>query len=292
MIPWKLLFMIMLLTLSLPTPLRAAGETAPPVKVLKISGCSISRVGYLDFLTAAFTQRTGIRVLLKGGGSAAGLLNLHAAATDLAASCLPPEAEDVPPATRFVPVAKDALVFIVHPDNPLTSISLEQARAIFLGQIANWQSLGGPDLGLRFYLQQASGTSRRNLRQGGPLYFVEKKLLQGRRITADPTIVSPRPSGGLVEEALALDPSGFAITGFTSARMKTTSLKMLAVDGVLPSRDTIISGAYAAALRRPLYLVLPAAATPAAERFLAFVLSGEGQALLSSHGMVALEDIP
>lgn len=261
-IAWKSLLTILATAAALTAPAGEAGTAASPAEVLKISGCSISRAGFLGYLAAAFTERTGIRVSLKGGGSAAGLLNLQAAAIDMAASCLPPEAEPVSPEVTFVPVAMDALVFIVHPENPLNSISLDQSMAVFLGEVANWQSLGGPDLPLRLYLQRTTDVHRSDFRQGGPLYFIENKLLMGRQITADPALVSLRPSGGLVEEATARDRAGFAATGFTSARMKTASLKMLAVDGVTPGREAIITGAYPARLRRPLFLVLPASAAP------------------------------
>jgi len=255
--------------------------------VLKISGCSISRAGYLDHLAAEFTRRTGIRVLLKGGGSVAGLANLGGGVTDLAASCLPPEAEEVPAGVEMVPVAWDALVFIVHPANPVAGISLDDARALLRGRIVNWRELGGPDHPLTLYLQYSP---RSKQRQGVP-YFIEERLLGGQPMTHDPAVLAPRPSGGLVEESLARDPHGFAATGFTSARMKSKQFRMLAVDGTVPSRQSIISGKYPPALRRPLYLSLNKSASPAARRFLDFVLSREGQQLLRAHGAVALDDI-
>lgn len=277
---------LLLLLLSL-CVFVSAGAATPPTEILKISGCSISRSGYLDFLAAAFTERTGIRVLLKGGGSAAGLLNLGADASDLAASCLPPQAETVPDGVRMVPVAWDAVVFIVHPANPLVGIGLDQARDLFLGKVANWRLLGGPDLPLSLYLQYGPRTKI----QGVP-YQIQEKLLQGKKITIDPAILKPRPSGGLAEESLARDPGGFAATGFTSARLKGGKMKMLAVDGVAPSRESISSGAYPPLLRRQLYLAVKSPASPAAERFIAFALSREGQDLLRSHGVLALADIP
>lgn len=271
----------------LATAAPSSTPSASPKEVLKISGCSISRAGYLDFLAAAFTERTGIKVLIKGGGSAAGLLNLAADSVDLAASCLPPEAEPVPAGVRMIPVAWDSLVFVVPSSNPLAGISLEQARAIFLGQVSNWQDLGGPNQPLSLYLQY---TPRAKM-QGVP-YFIQKKFLDGREITANPAVLQTRPSGGLVEEALARDPWGFAGTGFTSARLKSDKLRMLAVNGITPSRKTIISGAYPAELQRHLYLALRGSASPATERFLTFVLSKEGQNLLRAHGAIALTDLP
>lgn len=289
-----LVLLMLAFCLSAPgfVPNRAAA--APPAtlsasspEILKISGCSISRTGYLDFLAAAFTERTGIKVLIKGGGSAAGLINLAADSTDLAASCLPPEAELVPADVLMVPVAWDSLVFIVHIDNPLTDINLKQARAILLGQVTNWQYLDGPNRPLSLYLQYGPLSKI----QGIP-HFIHKNLLNGQKITVNPAILQTRPSGGLVEEALASDPNGFAATGFTSARLQGDKLKMLAIDGVTPTRSTIINGKYPAELRRHLYLALRASASPAAKSFLAFVLSEDGQNLLRTHGAVALIDLP
>jgi len=283
----RLPLLFLLLSCAFASDGAAAPGPLPSPEILKISGCSISRAGYLDFLAAAFTERTGIRVLLKGGGSAAGLLNLNADAADLAASCLPPQAETVPDGVRMVPVAWDAVVFVVHPTNPLTGINLEQARDIFLGRIPNWRLLGGPDRPLSLYLQYAPRTKV----QGVP-FHIREKLLQGQEITNDPAILKSRPSGGLAEESLARDPGGFTATGFTSARLKGGKMKMLAVNGAAPSRESISSGVYPPALRRHLYLAVKKSASPAAERFIAFALSKEGQNLLRAHGGLALADIP
>ena len=269
---------LLMLLVALLLPIRAAAHSHD---ILKISGCSVSRAGYLEQLTTAFSEATGIRVLLKGGGSMAGLLTLEAGAGDLAASCLPPGAGEIPAGARLVPVAGDALVFIVARNNHLDNLPLEQVRDIFLGRIANWRQLGGPEQPLRLYLTHSSqGT------QGVP-YTLQQQLLAGRPITVKPEIFIPRPSIGLVEESVARDVLGISVGGFTSARIKD-DLKMLAVDGVTARRENIITGAYPEQLRRYLYLALPPDPSPAAERFLDFVLSGRGQELLAEIGAIPL----
>ena len=45
-------------------------------------------------------------------------------------------------------VALDSLVVILHPDNPVGTISYEQLRDIYLGNIANWSELGGKDIAI------------------------------------------------------------------------------------------------------------------------------------------------
>ena len=46
---------------------------------------------------------------------------------------------------KLVPVGWDALVVIVHPNNPVSDIALEQIKAILSGELTNWKSLGGPN---------------------------------------------------------------------------------------------------------------------------------------------------
>jgi phosphate transport system substrate-binding protein len=64
---------------------------------------------------------------------------------------------------------------------------------------------------------------------------------------------------------------------------------MLRVEGKAPSRENLISGAYL--LYRPLYLTVPATAlSPQITDFMKYILSAEGQALISSTGTVSLTD--
>ena len=43
------------------------------------------------------------------------------------------------------PVAHEALIFFVHKDNPVRSLSSKQLRRIYTGEITNWKEVGGRD---------------------------------------------------------------------------------------------------------------------------------------------------
>ena len=49
------------------------------------------------------------------------------------------------------PIVWDALVVIVHRDNPIINIRLEQLFDIYAGQITNWQQLGGANQRIELY---------------------------------------------------------------------------------------------------------------------------------------------
>ncbi len=65
--------------------------------------------------------------------------------------------------------------FIVHPSNPIRSISEDQLRDVLLGKIVNWRALGGPDMPIVVFTTKP-GKGLRSL--------VEKKFLGGQSIVA------------------------------------------------------------------------------------------------------------
>jgi len=67
-------------------------------------------------------------------------------------------------------IGKDEIVFVVHPSNPVDSLSWEQIRDIHLGKIVNWQQVGGKDLPINVYS---------DARTGGTRAMVKKLVLRG-----------------------------------------------------------------------------------------------------------------
>jgi phosphate transport system substrate-binding protein len=81
---------------------------------------------------------------VRGGGSGAGLAELQRGGVDLAAiSWLPPD-QAAPEGLRAVPVGRDAIAMIVHPQNPISSLTILELRALYRGEVLDWTALGGP----------------------------------------------------------------------------------------------------------------------------------------------------
>lgn len=259
--------------LFLPGPREACGAT-----YITGSGCSISNVGYLAALAREFERTTGMKVFVRGGGSVVGIEDLKGGTVDFAASCRGRMAGD-PKDIRFIQVAWDALVFIVHETNPVSNISLDDIRSIYSGKIRNWSRLGGREGPIRLFVSR----SRRGL--SGVEASVRDLVMHGQ------TIRSPNvrfvPSSGIVEQLIENTPDGFATTGFTSARKR--GVKILKVNGVYPTAQSIISGKYG--LRRPLFLVISSNPKPDVMKFVSFALSEVGQQFISSQGVVSLLNV-
>ncbi|HWR98358.1 MAG TPA: substrate-binding domain-containing protein [Candidatus Methanoperedens sp.] len=255
-----------------PTP--AAGAQR-----LTASGCSVSNTGYLSELAADYERISGVKMFIRGGGSVIGLEDLASGASDFAAACRGRSADD-PADLEFVQVAWDALVFIVHPSNPVDSIAFAEAAAVYDGSLRDWSRLKGPAGPILVFLQRPT----RGL--SGVENSLRSQILRGRQPAAGP-YVTELASTGIVEQLVEKTPRGFGASGFSSARKR--AVKMLAIDGVKPTKEAIVERAYL--LRRPLYLIVKKPAQPAVRAFLDFVLSKQGQDLLGSHGAISLREM-
>lgn len=246
---------------------------------LTASGCSVSNVGYLTDLANEYERRTGTKVLVRGGGSVVGIEDLRSGKVDFAASCRSKSAGD-PEDVAFIQVAWDALVFIVHPSNPLTSLSLDDVRAIYAGGTTNWRQLKGPSSPIKVFISRA--------RQGlsGVEASTNAMVLKGKKPVETPN-THFLASTAIVEQMVETTPEGFATTGYTSARKR--KVKMLKVDGIAPTVGSIIQQRYP--LKRPLFILLPKDPKPAAKKFVDFVLSKDGQQYLRSLNVVSLLDV-
>jgi len=243
------------------------------------SGCSVSVPGYLTDLARDYEKETGIKVQVLGGGSVRGLTDLSEGRMDFAASCQSKTTDD-PEDFEYVTASWDALVFIVHKSNPVSSITPQQVKDIYEGRINNWKQLGGPDLNLISVITTPKGF-------GGIGEALEKYILNGKRPQQVKNSTMQASSVAIWEQLVEDMKEGFASTGYGSARKR--NVKMLKVNGAAPTKENIISGKYP--YRRPLFLVVKKNAKPETRAFVNFVLSPKGQKLISSYGMPSLADI-
>lgn len=127
---WSLLALV-LLSACARTPI----PTAPPV-ALTVSGSS-AMAPLLARLAARFQQEhPSIVLTIDQRDSALGLADVVSGRAALGAvSAAPPEA------MWAAPIAVDGIAIIVHPDNPLTNLTLKQLQDVFSGRIWHWHEL-------------------------------------------------------------------------------------------------------------------------------------------------------
>jgi len=266
---------VFVLLICLFLPLVAAGTTV----TITGSGCSVSTTGYLVDLAREYEKEAGVKMHIIGGGSPSGLTSLGADKVDFAASCKGPSSRNSPE-LEYIPVAWDALVFIVHKSNPLNDLTPAKVMDIYSGAFTNWKQLGGPNLEIKSYISGAGS-------MGGIGESLSKMVLKGKEVSATRNSSVQTSSVAIWEQLVEKTPGGFASTGFSSAKKR--NVKMLKVNGVSPTKANIISDKYP--FRRPLYIVLKKDARPEVKKFIEYILSKKGQALISSYGMVSLPEV-
>ncbi len=255
--------------------LLAGGAQAKETTTLVWAGCGISKKAFMNDLAKAYTARTGVKIDVQGGGATRGIRDTATGAVHFGGACRTTIAGNAAEkAVKEIPVAWDALVVIVNPDNPVTNITFDQLRDLYLGKIKNWKQLGGNDAPVELYARRGkiSGVGR-TLRE---LVFADyDQEFAARHVMK---------SSGPLEKGIAADPNGVGVTGISSAKRRQ-GVKILQLNGREPSYANIKHGDYV--LYRPLYLVIPRLhSEPEVDDFVKFALSKEGQEVIKGAGTV------
>jgi phosphate transport system substrate-binding protein len=208
------------------------------------------------------------RVDVQGGGSTAGLQAVTNGLANIGMRSRflkPYEADHFTPVT----IARDGLVIVVHPSNPVTGLSLEQLRGLFAGRITNWKEVGGRDGPVRLITrEEGSGT-----RESFVNLVMGKERISRRALTQE--------SNGAVKELVRGDS---AAVGYMSLGLVGYELRALCIDGAEPTSQNVVAGKYR--LARPFLFITNGIPSPDAQSFIAFVLSDTGQHVLEAEGLV------
>ena len=262
--------------------------TQPDNKKLSWAGCGISKAAFMFEMAAAYEKKTGVKIDLIGGGATKGIRQVSSKETTIGGTCRHVIEKDGSMMThpderrvQLTPVAWDALVVITHKDNPVDTISSEQLRKLYKGEITNWKELGGKDAPVELYVRKGkvSGVGR-TLREL-LFYNYDEEFVASHVVD----------STGPLERAMEKDPNGVGVTGVSSARklVKNKTAKILKLDGKESSYENIRTGQYV--LYRPLYVVTNLQEkNPEVAKFVHFVSSEEGKAIMRSVGTVPYED--
>ena len=185
-----------------------------------------------------------------------------------------------------VPVVKEAFAFVVNAKNPVDALSQQQIKDIYSGKITNWKQVGGSDEPIIAY--------QRNTDSGSQNYMIgfmgETPLMEA------PKELRPGSMGGLMDVIAPNDGSlgsiGYSVYAYAADMYGTgDNIKFIKVDGVAPTKETIISGEYP--LSSYNYAIFRAdEPEEGAVRLLAeFMTSYDGQLAAAKAGYATVEDI-
>lgn len=287
------IFWGLLLTLTL----AGCGRNAGAAPALAGTGRALQNKGSdtLVNLALAWAERyrqlhPDVTIAVTGGGTGTGIAALINGTVDIANASRQMKADEIAAAqangvepVEFA-VAIDALAIVVHPDNPVSQLTIDQLADIYTGRITNWREVGGNDAPIILLSRESNS--------GTHVYFLEEVVRQGdgenKDIFAPQTLLMPSSVG--ITSEVRRNPNAIGYDGF--GYVDAAHEKLIAIAPardaayVLPSVASGADGSYPIA--RALYMYTAGEPTGAIRDYLDWIMGDEGQAIVAELGFVPL----
>jgi phosphate transport system substrate-binding protein len=224
-----------------------------------------------EVLAEAFmAENPDVMIEVQGGGSSVGVTSAGEGTVDIgnaSRNVKDSEFETFPELQVFT-IAYDGIAIVTHPDLELPSLTIEQVKAIFAGEITNYSEVGGPDADIVVVSREEGSGTR--------AAFEELVMETGDEETVITENALLQQSNGQVRTTVSTTPDS---VGFLSFGFLDESVNAVAIDGVEPTVENVKSGDYS--IFRPLNMLTNGEPGDLAQAFLDFILSDVGQAIVA-----------
>ena len=285
----------LLLALALSASLTAACSTEPgqaassgrPSRTIENKGSDTIVNLALAWAEAYQLVQPAVQVSVTGGGTGTGMAALINGTVDIANASrrIKPEERSAAEANGISPVefvvARDAIAVIVHPDNPVDRLTIDQIAAVYTGAIDNWAQLGGQDRPIvRLSRETNSGTH---------VYFLEQVLRKGdpesEALFSPDTLLLPSSEGITAEVRDNPNAIGYDGLGYVTPDVKVLAVALDPSLGyAYPTIQTVNSLEYPIA--RELYMYTAGEPESEVLEYLNWILSDPAQVIVSQLGFV------
>jgi phosphate transport system substrate-binding protein len=247
----------------------AAGCARQSRSALTVAG-STSVQPFAEKWAEAFrAKHPDVEIQIQGGGSTAGVKAAETGAAQIgmvSRHLHPDEAAQL----QAFEVARDGLAIIVHPSNPVKSLTKEQVQRIYAGEITNWKQVGGTDAPITVITREEGSGTRGAFEE---LVMGKDKKISNSALVQDST--------GAVRQMVSSNPGAI---GYISLGLVDSSVKPVPLDGVDPTDANIDAGMYP--LVRPFLFVTKGEASGIAKEFIEWVRGPEGQVVTRKEGLL------
>ncbi|NLT83655.1 PstS family phosphate ABC transporter substrate-binding protein [Coprothermobacter proteolyticus] len=256
-----------------------AGNTESKSIVIKGSDTEVNMV---QALAEEFrNQHPDITISVSGGGSGSGIAALINGEIDIANSSREISQEELDQAKAnnieigtFID-ARDGITVIVHQNNPVEKLTLDQIGKIYRGEITNWKEVGGKDMPITLYGRQSNS---------GTFTFFRDVAVKGdyassmRSMNGNSDIIN-----AVAQDETAI---GYVGVGYFKQAQNQVKQVLVSTDGnnYYSSTDLQAIDQKLYPLARPLYQYVKMPLTQAVKDFLTFEISEEGQAIVEENG--------
>lgn len=233
------------------------------------------------------TLEPDVRIAVTGGGSGTGIAALINGTVDLANASRHIKGEETAAARAngFEPmehiIARDAIAIVIHPDNPVDELTLQQISDIYSGKITNWQEVGGEDRPIVLLSRETNS--------GTHVYFLEEVVRLGEKdnktLFSQDTLLLPSSEGIGVEVRQNPNAIGYDGLGYVTPDMKTVAVSLEPGQPYYPPTvETVNRGEYPIA--RDLYIYTAGEPQGQIKAYLEWILSPAAQEIVLELGFV------
>lgn len=234
---------------------------------------STSMEKVIGFLSEAYMEEHGdIKVTYNPTGSSSGIQAVAEGRCDIGLASRDLKEEEKADLQETV-VAIDGIGIIVHPDNPVTDLTIEQIGKIYSGEISNWKEVGGSDAPIVCIGREAASGTRDGFEE---VTGTKDQCKYSQELT----------STGDVVQTVSGNPNAI---GYASVASANDTVKMVSVEGVSPTTETIQDGEYKVQRNFVLVTKKDAALSKAAQEFFDFATSPQADSLITEAGAVPVK---
>jgi len=219
----------------------------------------------VSFEIAAEGSTTGIAAIIDSTAQI-GMSSRRAKATEMSGA----QAKGV--SLKPTIVAYDGIAVIVNANSTLSALNKRQVEQIFAGDITDWSAVGGNAGKISIYTRNTSSGTYQDF----------KDLAMNKRDYAGS---SQKMAGNeQIASEVAKNPNGIGYVGL--AYINTPGIKVIAIAGITPSKETVLAKQYPYA--RPTFYYTNGEPSGEAAKFVEFTLSDEGQKIVEKVGFVPI----
>ena len=206
-------------------------------------------------------------------GSGAGITAVQGGTCDIGLSSRALKDEEKAAGLKETVLAYDGIAIIVHPDNPVSDLSIEQIAQLYTGEITNWKDVGGNDAQVVLIGREAASGTRDGFES---ITGTKDKCQYRQELT----------STGDVITAVSQNPDAI---GYASLASVKDTVKALTVNGVVPSEASVKDGSYV--VQRPFVLVTKDGTklSDSAQKFFDYITSEAASKVISNAGAVPVK---
>lgn len=227
-------------------------------------------IGYLS--EAYMAENTDTKITYNPTGSGAGIQAVSEGRCDIGLSSRDLKSEEAQSLNATV-VAIDGIAMIVNPQNSISDLTIEQIAKIYTGEIANWSEVGGNDAPIVLIGREAASGTRDGFES---ITKTKDKCQYTQELT----------STGDVVQTVSSNPNAI---GYASLASVKDTVKLLSVEGVTPTNETIQNGTYK--IQRDFVFVTPKnkQLSDAAQKFMDYASSAAADAMITKAGAVPVK---